>query len=64
MELFYGNSQCVKSVGCFCRGVPLLIFGRILNMTLSEEVSTTRVTQENLEFPLPPNSFDLYQTQK
>ena len=34
-------------------------FDRILNATLSEKnVSTTRVTQGNLESPLPPNSLD------
>ena len=27
----------------------------ILNVTLSEEVSTTGVTEGNLELPLPPN---------
>ena len=31
---------------------------------LSEEkISTTGVTQRNLEFPLPPNSLDSHQTQ-
>ena len=38
-----------------------LMFDRILNVTLSEEVSTTRVTQGNLELPLPPNSLDTKQ---
>ena len=34
-----------------------LMFDRILNATLSEEkVSTTRVTEWNLELPLSPNS--------
>ena len=47
-----------KAVGCFCRGAPSLKFGRILNATLSEKVSTTGVTQENLELPLLPNSLD------
>ena len=37
------------------------MFGRILNATLSEKVSATRVTQENLELPLPPNSLDSHQ---
>ena len=37
------------------------LFDRILNVTLSEEVSTTRVTQGNLELPLPPNSLDTKQ---
>ena len=36
-----------------------LMFDKILNATLPEEsVSTTRVTQENLQLPLPPNSLD------
>ena len=53
MELFCGNSQCVKSVGCFRRGDPSLIFDGILNVNLSEEkVSSTGVTQGNLELPL------------
>ena len=53
----------VKTVGCFCRGAPSLMFARILNATLSEKVSTTGVTQDNLELPLLPNSLDLHQTQ-
>ena len=53
----------VKAVGCFCRGAPSLMFGGILNATLSEKVSTTGVTQENLELPLLPNSLDSHQTQ-
>ena len=57
---FCGNSQCVKAVGCF-RGGAVSLFDRILNVTLSEEVSTTRVTQGNLELPLPPNSLDTKQ---
>ena len=40
------------------------MFDRIANATLSEEVSTTEVTQENLKLPLPPNSVDSHQTQK
>ena len=39
------------------------MFDGILNATLSQEVSTTGVTQENLELPLPPNSLDSHQTQ-
>ena len=63
VELFCENSQRVKAVGCFRIGAPLLMFDRILNATLSdEEVTTTVVTQENLE--LPPNSLDSHQTQK
>ena len=47
----------VKAVGCFCRGAPSLMFDETLNATLSE-VSTTGVTQENPELPMPPNSLD------
>ena len=62
--LFWGNSQRVKAIGCFHEGAPSLMFNRILNTTLSEEkVSTTGVTQGNLELPLPPNSLDSHQTQ-
>ena len=32
------------------------MFDGILNVTLSEEVSTTGVTQGNLKLPLPPDS--------
>ena len=56
VELFSENSQCVKPVGCFRRGYPLLIFDGILNVTLPEEVSTTWT-------PLPLNSLDSHQTQ-
>ena len=35
------------------------MFDRVLNVTLTEEkVSTTGVTQGNLELLLPPNSLD------
>ena len=64
MELFCGNSQRVKPVGCFRRGAPSLMFDGILNVTLSEEVSTVGVTQENPELHLPPNFLDSHQTQK
>ena len=64
MKLFSGNSLRVKPVGCFHRGAPALMFDGILNVTPSEEVSTTGVTQENLELPLLPNSLDSHQTQK
>ena len=40
------------------------MFNGILNVTLSEEVSTTGVTQGNLELSLPPDSLDSHQTQK
>ena len=53
----------VKAVGCFCRGAPSLMFGGILNATLSEKVSTTGATHKNLEFSLLPNSLDSHQTQ-
>ena len=51
MEAFCGKSQRVKPVDCFCRGAPSLMSDRILNVTLSEEVSTTGVTQGNLKLP-------------
>ena len=64
MELFCGNSLHVKAVGCFRRGVPSLMFDGILNVTLSmEKVSTTGVTQGNLELLLRLNSPDSHQTQ-
>ena len=40
------------------------MYSGILNVILSEDVSTTRVTQGNLELRLPPDSLDLHQTQK
>ena len=40
------------------------MFDGILNVTLSEEVSTIGITQENLKLPLPPVSLDSHQTQK
>ena len=61
-EFFYGNSLSVKVISCFHRGAPSLMLGGILNATLSE-VSTTGVTQWNLELLLRPNSPDSYQTQ-
>ena len=57
VDLFCVNKR-VKPVGCFRTGVPSLMFDGILNVTLSEEVSTTGVTQGNLELPLPPDSVD------
>ena len=64
MELFCTSSQRSKSVGCVRRGAPSLMFNGILNVTLSGEVSTTGVTQGNLEFSLRPDSLDSHQTQK
>ena len=65
VEHFCGNSQRVKTVDCFCRGAPSLMFDRVLNPTLSEEkVSTPAVTQGNLELSLNPNSLDSQQTTK
>ena len=58
MERFCGNSQSVKPVDCFRRRASLLIFEGILNVTLTEELFTTGVTQGNLELTLPPNSLD------
>ena len=64
MELFCGNSLCVKVVGCFRKGAPSLMFNEILNETLPEiKVSTTGVTQGNLELLLRPNSPNSHQTQ-
>ena len=58
MELFCVNKQRVKPVGCFRTGGSSLMFDGILNVTLSEEVSTTGVTHGNLELPLPPDPLD------
>ena len=59
LAVFANNCFCKKAVFA-----PSLMFVGILNATLSEEkVSTTRVTQENLELPLSPNSLDSHQTQ-
>ena len=63
VELFCGNSLCVKAIGCFRRGAPSLMFDGILNVSLSEEVSTTGVTQGNLNLILRPNSLDSHQKQ-
>ena len=38
MELFCGNSQCVKVVGYFLRRNPSWMFGRILNAALSNKL--------------------------
>ena len=55
VEPFCGNSQHIKIVGCFRRGTLLLMFNGILSATLSKEkISTTGVTQGNLELLLPP----------
>ena len=64
MELFCRSSQRGKPVGCVRRGALSLMFNGILNVTLSEEVSTSGVTQGNLELSLPPGSLDSQQTQK
>ena len=64
LEFLCGNSLRVKAVGCFHRGAPSLMFDGILNVALSEEkVSTTGVTQGNIELLLHPNSPDSHQTQ-
>ena len=64
MELYCGNSLRVKAVGYFRRDASSLMFYGTLNETLSEEkVSTTGVTQGNLELLLRPNSLYSYQTQ-
>ena len=58
MDLSCVNKQRVKPVGYFHTGVPSLMFDGILNVTLSEEVSTTGVTQGNLKLPRLPDSLD------
>ena len=64
MELFCGNSLCVKTVCCFRRGAPSLMLDGILKVTLSEEkVFTVGVTQGNLALFLCHNSPDSQQTQ-
>ena len=64
VQLFCGNSQHVNPVDCFRRGVPSLMFDGFLYVTLCEEISTTGITQGNLELPLPPDSLDSHQTQE
>ena len=64
MKLFWRNSQCVKLIGCFRRGAPSFMFDGILNVSLSEAVPTTEITQENLELSVPPDFLDSHQTQK
>ena len=58
MDPFCVNKQLVKPVGCFRTGAPSLMFDGILNVTLSEEVSTTVVAQGNLELPVSPDFLD------
>ena len=58
MNLFCVNKQRVKPVGCFRTGAPSLMFDGILNVTLSEEVSTTVVAQGNLALPMSPDFLD------
>ena len=53
----------LRPLAVFCRGAPSLMFDGILNVTLSEEVSTIGVTQGNIELLLHPNSPDSHQTQ-
>ena len=67
MKHFCGNSLHDEAIAidCFYRGAPSLMFDGVLNdRVLSEKnVSTTEVTQENLELLLHPNSFDSHQIQ-
>ena len=51
-----------KSIGCFCRETPSLMFYEILNAALSEKIFTNGVTPENPELSLP-NSLYSHQTQ-
>ena len=61
--LFCRNSLYVKTVSCFHRGAASLMFNGVLNVTLSEEkVSSTGITQGNLELLLSSNSLDSHQT--
>ena len=60
----YLREQSTCSVACFRRGASLLIFDRILNVTLPEELLTTEVTQGSLELPLPPNSLNSHKNNK
>ena len=65
MEVFCGNSQRVKAVGCFRRETLWLMFRGVLNATLPvEKVSNIAFTEGNLESPLPHNYFDLNQMKK
>ena len=57
---FCGRSLHVKVIGCFHREAASLMFGGVLNMTLSKEVSATGFTQRNLKLFLPLNSPDLH----
>ena len=41
-----------------------MIFDRILDVTLPEELFTTGVTQGNVELPLPPSLFDPHKNTK
>ena len=63
MEPFYGNSTRVKPVDCFRRGA-LSMFDGFLNVSLCEDVSSTGITQRNLELRLPTDSLDSHQTQE
>ena len=56
MDLFCVNKQRVTPVSCFRTGALSLMFDVILNVTLSEEVSITGVTQVSASAPLPPDS--------
>ena len=65
VEIFCKNSHRIKTVLCFRKGAASLMFDGVQNATLSEEnVSTTVVTQGNLELPLPLNSLDLHEKMK
>ena len=45
-------------------GALSLMFDEFLNVALCEDVSTTRVTQRNLELRLPTDSLDSHQTRE
>lgn len=77
MVLYCGSTRCVKAVRFFRGGAPSWMFGKILNVTLTnnllllvealflsitrrnseENLSTTGITQGNLEFnDIHPNN--------
>ena len=64
MEPFSGNTIRVKPVDCFRRGALSLMFDGFLNVGLCEDVSSTGITQRNLELRLANDSLDSHQTQE
>ena len=64
MEPFSGNTIRVKPVDCFRRGALSLMSDGFLNVGLCEDVSSTGITQRNLELRLANDSLDSHQTQE